>query len=104
MRSPRPDRPVNVSARAPKALPKRTISAKPRVVSAADALAPNPRPVTMPDAIASTFFTAPVLLEMAHAKDIDMPISTAVAAVLAGKLSVDEAIAALLTRPIKAEE
>ena len=41
---------------------------------------------------------------MAAAKNIDMPISAAVAAVLAGKLSVDAAIESLLTRPIKAEE
>jgi len=44
-----------------------------------------------------------VLLEMAREKSIDMPISAAVAAVLAKKLSVDDAIAALLTRPLKAE-
>jgi hypothetical protein len=34
-------------------------SAKPRVVSAAAALAPSPRPDTMPAAIASTFLAAP---------------------------------------------
>lgn len=54
--------------------------------------------------LAEGAFTAPVLLEMAREKNIDMPISAAVAAVLAKKLSVDEAIAALLSRPIKAEE
>jgi glycerol-3-phosphate dehydrogenase (NAD(P)+) len=32
-----------------------------------------------------------------------MPISTAVAAVLANRLSVDEAIESLLARPLKAE-
>ncbi|HZQ12774.1 MAG TPA: NAD(P)H-dependent glycerol-3-phosphate dehydrogenase [Pseudolabrys sp.] len=53
--------------------------------------------------LAEGVFTAPVLLEMAREKSIDMPISAAVAAVLAGKLSVDDAIAALLTRPLKAE-
>jgi glycerol-3-phosphate dehydrogenase (NAD(P)+) len=41
---------------------------------------------------------------MARAKKIDMPISAAVAAVLAGELSVDKAIESLLTRPIKSEE
>ena len=56
------------------------------------------------DKLAEGAFTAPVLLEMARAKGVDMPISMAVAAVIAKKLSVDEAIAALLTRPIKAEE
>jgi glycerol-3-phosphate dehydrogenase (NAD(P)+) len=55
------------------------------------------------DKLAEGVFTAPVLLEMAREKTIDMPISTAVAAVLAKKLSVDDAIAALLTRPLKAE-
>src|SRR5579862_2904418 len=59
MRSPRPERPVKDSGCAPNALPNRNSSAKPRVVSAAAALAPRPRPVTMPDAIASTFLAAP---------------------------------------------
>ena len=54
--------------------------------------------------LAEGAFTAPVLLEMAREKNIEMPISAAVAAVLAGKLSVDKAIESLLTRPIKAEE
>ncbi len=54
--------------------------------------------------LAEGAFTAPVLLEMAREKNIEMPISAAVAAVLAGKLSVDKAIELLLTRPIKAEE
>ena len=54
--------------------------------------------------LAEGVFTAPVLLEMAREKNVDMPISAAVAAVLAEKLSVDEAIESLLTRPIKAEE
>jgi glycerol-3-phosphate dehydrogenase (NAD(P)+) len=54
--------------------------------------------------LAEGAFTAPALLEMAREKKIDMPISAAVAALLAGKMSVDEAIESLLTRPIKAEE
>jgi glycerol-3-phosphate dehydrogenase (NAD(P)+) len=54
--------------------------------------------------LAEGVFTAPVLLEMAREKNVDMPISSAVAAVLADKLSVDEAIESLLTRPIKSEE
>ena len=41
---------------------------------------------------------------MARAKNVEMPISDAIAAMLAGKLSVDAAIEALLTRPFKAEE
>ncbi|MGH6726151.1 MAG: NAD(P)H-dependent glycerol-3-phosphate dehydrogenase [Pseudolabrys sp.] len=54
--------------------------------------------------LAEGAFTAPVLLEMAREKNIEMPISAAVAAVLAEKLSVDKAIESLLARPIKAEE
>jgi glycerol-3-phosphate dehydrogenase (NAD(P)+) len=53
--------------------------------------------------LAEGVFTAPVLLEMARARHVDMPISEAVAAVLAEKMSVDEAIESLLTRPLKAE-
>jgi len=48
-------------------------------------------------------FTAPVLLEMAHDRSIDMPISAAVAALLTGKATIDAAIESLLTRPFKAE-
>jgi glycerol-3-phosphate dehydrogenase (NAD(P)+) len=48
-------------------------------------------------------FTAPVLIELALSKDVDMPVSSAVAAILAGKISIDAAIEGLLTRPFKAE-
>jgi len=54
--------------------------------------------------LAEGVFTAPVLLEMARDKGIDMPISAAVAAVLQGSLTVDAAIESLLTRPLKPEE
>jgi glycerol-3-phosphate dehydrogenase (NAD(P)+) len=54
--------------------------------------------------LAEGVFTAPVLLEMAREKKVEMPISAAVAAVLSGKMSVDEAIESLLTRPLKSEE
>ena len=47
--------------------------------------------------------TAPVLVELAKAKNIEMPISSAVAGVLDGQMSVDDAIGSLLTRPFKAE-
>ena len=53
--------------------------------------------------LAEGVFTAPVLLEMARERAIDMPISSAVAALLDGKMSVDAAIGSLLTRPLKAE-
>jgi glycerol-3-phosphate dehydrogenase (NAD(P)+) len=54
--------------------------------------------------LAEGVFTAPVLLEMAREKNVEMPISAAVAAVLAEKMSVDKAIESLLTRPLKSEE
>ncbi|HEY3679797.1 MAG TPA: NAD(P)H-dependent glycerol-3-phosphate dehydrogenase [Bradyrhizobium sp.] len=48
-------------------------------------------------------FTAPVLIELAQSKNIDMPVSSAVAAILAGKVTIDAAIEGLLTRPFRAE-
>jgi glycerol-3-phosphate dehydrogenase (NAD(P)+) len=54
--------------------------------------------------LAEGAFTAPVLLEMARERNVDMPISSAIAAVLANEMSVDQAIESLLTRPIRAED
>jgi glycerol-3-phosphate dehydrogenase (NAD(P)+) len=54
--------------------------------------------------LAEGAFTAPVLLEIAREHKVDMPISSAVAAMLAEKLSVDEAIESLLARPLRSEE
>ena len=48
-------------------------------------------------------FTAPVLAELAAAEGIDMPVSNAVADILRGATTVDEAVENLLTRPFKAE-
>jgi glycerol-3-phosphate dehydrogenase (NAD(P)+) len=53
--------------------------------------------------LAEGAFTASVLVEMAREKKIEMPISSAVAEVIAGRLSVDKAIESLLTRPIREE-
>src|SRR6266446_1559520 len=50
--------------------------------------------------LAEGFFTAPVLVEMARAHGIETPIASAVADILAGRASVDEAIEKLLTRPL----
>jgi glycerol-3-phosphate dehydrogenase (NAD(P)+) len=47
--------------------------------------------------------TAPALVQMARLRGVEMPISAAVAAVLAGTMTVDAAIESLLTRPLKAE-
>jgi glycerol-3-phosphate dehydrogenase (NAD(P)+) len=49
-------------------------------------------------------FTAPVLIELAASQRIELPVSMAVAAILAKKLTIDAAIESLLTRPFKAEE
>jgi glycerol-3-phosphate dehydrogenase (NAD(P)+) len=55
------------------------------------------------DKLAEGEFTAPVLIELAAAKGVDMPVSNAVAAILQGIVTIDEAIDNLLTRPFKAE-
>lgn len=53
--------------------------------------------------LAEGAFTAPVLVERARAAGIEMPICEAVAAVLAGTISVREAVSALMARPLKGE-
>jgi glycerol-3-phosphate dehydrogenase (NAD(P)+) len=54
-------------------------------------------------ALAEGLFTAPVLVEMANARGVEMPIAAAVAAILDERLSIDAAIESLLTRPFRAE-
>ena len=46
---------------------------------------------------------AALVVEMAAARGIDMPIAQAVHAVISGLATVDEAIEALLARPLRAE-
>jgi glycerol-3-phosphate dehydrogenase (NAD(P)+) len=53
--------------------------------------------------LAEGAFTATALVAMARGAGVDMPIASAVDAVLEGRLSVDEAMDALLARPFKAE-
>jgi glycerol-3-phosphate dehydrogenase (NAD(P)+) len=48
-------------------------------------------------------YTSSALVEMAAARGIDMPIAQAVHAVISGLATVDEAIEALLARPLRAE-
>jgi glycerol-3-phosphate dehydrogenase (NAD(P)+) len=48
-------------------------------------------------------YTASAVVEMAAARGIDMPIAQAVHAVISGLATVDEAIEALLARPLRAE-
>jgi glycerol-3-phosphate dehydrogenase (NAD(P)+) len=47
--------------------------------------------------------TAPALVARAHRHGVELPIAEAVAAVLAGKLDVQEAAERLLSRPLKSE-
>jgi glycerol-3-phosphate dehydrogenase (NAD(P)+) len=54
-------------------------------------------------ALAEGAFTASVLVDMATERGVDMPIATAVAAVIDGDMTVDAAIDALLTRPLRGE-
>ncbi|MBV1706422.1 MAG: NAD(P)-dependent glycerol-3-phosphate dehydrogenase [Hyphomicrobiales bacterium] len=56
-----------------------------------------------PAKLAEGALTAPVLAELARARDVDMPISFAVDAILKGETSVGEAITALLARPSRSE-
>lgn len=55
------------------------------------------------DKLAEGEYTAPVLVELAAAHGVDMPVASAVAAILAGSVTIDEAISGLLTRPFRAE-
>jgi glycerol-3-phosphate dehydrogenase (NAD(P)+) len=48
-------------------------------------------------------YTSGALVQMASARGIDMPIAQAVHAVISGLATVDEAIEALLARPLRAE-
>jgi glycerol-3-phosphate dehydrogenase (NAD(P)+) len=53
--------------------------------------------------LAEGISTAPVLVELAALHHVEMPVANAVAAILAGRLSIDAAIEGLLARPFKAE-
>jgi glycerol-3-phosphate dehydrogenase (NAD(P)+) len=48
-------------------------------------------------------YTAGALAELARSRTIEMPIAAAVHAVVSGRVRVDEAIEALLSRPLRAE-
>ena len=53
--------------------------------------------------LAEGIFTAPALIDMANERGIEMPIARAVVDILDGRASVEQAIEALLTRPLRAE-
>lgn len=55
-------------------------------------------------AVTEGVYTAAAVVALARKKGIDMPISEAVHAIVEGSLSVDQAIAALMTRRLKAED
>jgi glycerol-3-phosphate dehydrogenase (NAD(P)+) len=53
--------------------------------------------------VAEGVYTAAAVAKVAADKGVDMPICQAVSAIVAGKLTVDAAIEALLSRPQRAE-
>ena len=53
--------------------------------------------------LAEGAFTASALVELGNERQVEMPIAAAIAAVLDGRLTVDQAIESLLTRPFRAE-
>ena len=54
--------------------------------------------------LAEGALTAAALVDLAAARGVDMPISAQVAALVEGRVSLDDAIAALMSRPTKAED
>jgi len=54
--------------------------------------------------IAEGVASAPAVRDLARSLGVETPICAAVAAILAGKVSVDEAIEGLLARPLKTEQ
>jgi glycerol-3-phosphate dehydrogenase (NAD(P)+) len=53
--------------------------------------------------LAEGAYTAAALVEIARERHVEMPIAEAVDAILAGRMSVQAAIDALLMRPLRAE-
>ncbi|WP_295559689.1 NAD(P)H-dependent glycerol-3-phosphate dehydrogenase [uncultured Hyphomicrobium sp.] len=49
-------------------------------------------------------YTAAAVVRLAQEKRIDMPITTAVHAIIEGRITVDDAITGLMSRPFKAED
>ena len=54
--------------------------------------------------VAEGVFTAAAVVKIAHEKGVEMPIAAAVHAIVEGRVGVDQAIEALLSRPFRAEE
>jgi glycerol-3-phosphate dehydrogenase (NAD(P)+) len=55
------------------------------------------------DKLVEGAFTAGALVALARKREIEMPIAEAVDAVIAGRSTIDEAIDALMSRPLRAE-
>jgi len=55
------------------------------------------------NSISEGVYTAAAVVALAEKKSIDMPISQAVHQIVSGKVGVDEAISALMSRPIRSE-
>ncbi|WP_342360265.1 NAD(P)H-dependent glycerol-3-phosphate dehydrogenase [Terrarubrum flagellatum] len=55
------------------------------------------------EALAEGAYTADILVRVARERGVDMPICEAVAKLIAGGVTVDDAVAALMTRPLRAE-
>lgn len=68
------------------------------------ALGKNQSAVDVNGKLTEGVHTAPVLVEAANAKGVEMPIAEAVAAVLTNRLKIDDAITALLSRPLRQED
>jgi glycerol-3-phosphate dehydrogenase (NAD(P)+) len=54
--------------------------------------------------VAEGVYTAAAVMRIARAKGLDMPIFEAIDTIVEGKASVDEAIAGLMRRPLRAED
>ena len=63
----------------------------------------SPADLRKSDKLAEGIETAPAFTAMAKARGIELPIGAAVAAIVTGAMSVDEAIDGLLARPVRAE-
>jgi glycerol-3-phosphate dehydrogenase (NAD(P)+) len=55
-------------------------------------------------AVTEGVYTAAALVRLAQEKSVEMPIAEAVHGIVEGRLTVDEAITALMQRPLKAED
>ncbi len=55
-------------------------------------------------AVTEGVYTAAAVVKLARDHGVEMPIAEAVHAIIEGRLSVDDAIAALMLRPLKAED